>query len=104
MMRREAGVQLREIRADGGPTANGFLMQFVADIVGIDVLVASQADRAARGAALIGCMGAGLPVDAAQFTGGARNRIYRRHMAAEQSDARYRGWLRAVQQVLSGIM
>jgi glycerol kinase len=104
MMRREAGVELREIRADGGPTGNTFLMQFVADIVGIEVLVASHADRAARGAALMGCIGAGLPVDPEQFTGIAKNRIYRRSVTAEQADERYRGWLRAVRQVLSGVM
>jgi glycerol kinase len=103
MMRREAGVELREIRADGGPTGNAFLMQLVADIVGIDVLVASRADRAARGAALMGCVGAGVPVQLEQFTGTAEKRIYRRRMTAQQSDERYRGWLRAVRQVLSGV-
>ena len=39
MMRTEAAVNLREIRADGGPTANALLMQFVSDIVGLELRV-----------------------------------------------------------------
>lgn len=103
MMRRETGVQLREIRADGGPTGNELLMQFIADITGIDVVVASRADRAARGAALMGCMGAGLPIEVEQFTASALDRVYRRRMSVEDSERRYRGWLGAVHQVLSGV-
>jgi glycerol kinase len=100
MMRTEAGVNLREIRADGGPTANGHLMQFVSDIVGLELHVARRADRAARGAALMGALGAALPVDVARFTGAADDIVYRRQMTAEEAQARYAGWLRAVSQVL----
>jgi len=102
MMRNEAGVELHEIRADGGPTANRILMQFVADIVGVDLRVARRADRAPLGAALMGALGAGLPVTPAQFTGGADDVVYRRKMAPEQAQGRYTGWLRAVDQVLCG--
>jgi glycerol kinase len=100
MMRTEAGIDLREIQADGGPTANAFLMQFVADIVGLELRVAGRADRAARGAALMGGLGAGLPIDPERFKGAADNVVYRRQMAPEQAQARYAGWLRAVSQVL----
>jgi glycerol kinase len=100
MMRTEAGVDLREIRADGGPTANSFLMQFVADIVGVELRVSRRADRAARGAALMGALGAGLPIAETRFTGGADDVVYRRQMAPDQAQARYAGWLRAVSQVL----
>jgi glycerol kinase len=101
MMRVEAGVDLREIRADGGPTANAFLMQFISDIVGLDLRVASRADRAARGAALMGGLGAGLPIVPPRFTGETDDVVYRRKMAPDQAQARYAGWLRAVSQVLS---
>jgi len=100
MMRTEAGVDLHEIRADGGPTANAFLMQFVADIVGVELRVARRADRAARGAALMGALAAGLPITAPRFTGCADDVVYRRQMAPDQAQARYAGWLRAVSQVL----
>jgi glycerol kinase len=100
MMRKEAGVDLREIRADGGPTANAPLMQFVSDIVGLDLRVARRADRAARGAALMGGLGAGFPIAPSRFTGEMDDVVYRRTMAPDQVQARYAGWLRAVSQVL----
>jgi glycerol kinase len=102
MMRAESGVELQNIRADGGPTVNGLLMQFVADIVGIELSVARRADRAAVGAALMGALGAGMAVVPEDFAGGADNVIYRRQMPESRVEARYQGWLRAVNQVLCG--
>ncbi len=100
MMRTEGGLELREIRADGGPTANGFLMQFVADVVGVELRVAGRSDGAASGAALMGAIGAGLQTSTVAFATGRDEVIYRRRMAPEQAQARYAGWLRAVKQVL----
>ena len=102
MLRAESGVELREIRADGGPTVNSFLMQFVADIVGIELHVACRADRAAVGAALMGALGAGLPVSPEHFGGADDVIVYRRQMPESRVEARYQGWLRAVNQVLCG--
>jgi glycerol kinase len=55
-----AGVRLRELRADGGATANRWLMQFQADILGVPVLVPELPETTARGAALLAGVGAGL--------------------------------------------
>jgi glycerol kinase len=77
-------------------------MQFVADIVGVELRVARRADRAARGAALMGVLGCGLPIDVPGFTDGADDLVYRRTMAPQVAQARYSGWLRAVNQVLCG--
>jgi glycerol kinase len=50
----EAGV----LRADGGATANGFLMQLQADLIGVPIEVSAEADATALGAAAL----AGLAV------------------------------------------
>jgi glycerol kinase len=55
-----AGVRLTELRADGGATANRWLMQFQADILGVPVLVPEVAETTAFGAALLAGVGAGL--------------------------------------------
>ena len=46
-------VQTAVLRADGGATANGFLMQLQADLVGCPVEVAADADATALGAAAL---------------------------------------------------
>jgi glycerol kinase len=55
-----AGVRLSELRADGGATANRWLMQFQADVLGVPVLVPEVAETTAFGAALLAGVGAGL--------------------------------------------
>ncbi|HXB66167.1 MAG TPA: glycerol kinase [Solirubrobacteraceae bacterium] len=59
-MERGAGVSLSELRADGGATANRWLMQFQADILGVPVLVPPLAETTARGAALLAGVGVGV--------------------------------------------
>ena len=60
MMRTRAGLELRTIRADGGASRNRFLMQFMADISGLEVVAAPIAECSSLGAALIGGLGMGL--------------------------------------------
>jgi glycerol kinase len=55
-----AGVALSELRADGGATANRWLMRFQADVLGVPVLVPEVAETTALGAALLAGVGAGL--------------------------------------------
>lgn len=52
----DSGVSLDELRVDGGMTANSLLMQFQADMLGVDVVKPSIAETTAVGAAF----GAGL--------------------------------------------
>jgi glycerol kinase len=44
----------RVLRADGGASANGFLMQFQADLLGFPVEVAAERETTALGAAALG--------------------------------------------------
>ena len=60
MMQADADVRLQTIHADGGPTQNAFLMQFTADLLGIELEVAAVPDRSALGAAMAGMLGTGL--------------------------------------------
>ena len=47
------GVRLKELRVDGGATANGWLMQFQADMLGVPVVVPEIADTTVLGAAYL---------------------------------------------------
>ncbi len=58
-MERAGGAPLQELRADGGATANRWLMQFQADILGVPVVVPEIAETTALGAALLAGVGIG---------------------------------------------
>ena len=50
---------LAELRADGGATANAWLMQFQADVLGVPVVVPEIAETTALGAAQLAGVGIG---------------------------------------------
>jgi glycerol kinase len=55
--------ELEVLRADGGATANRFLMQFQADVLGRPVDVAGEQESTALGAASLAALGVGLVRD-----------------------------------------
>src|SRR5262249_38868436 len=55
-----AGQPLSELRADGGASANGWLMQFQADLLGVPVVLGQTSETTALGAAYLAGVGAGL--------------------------------------------
>jgi glycerol kinase len=59
-MESASGEPLRELRADGGATANDWLMQFQADVLGVPVLLPQIAETTALGAAYLAGVGVGL--------------------------------------------
>ncbi|MDD2557601.1 MAG: glycerol kinase GlpK [Desulfuromonadaceae bacterium] len=59
-MRRDAQIDLRQLRADGGAVANRFLMQFQADMLGVPVEVPPIAETTALGAAYLAGLGSGF--------------------------------------------
>jgi glycerol kinase len=52
--------QLHELRADGGATANSWLMQFQADVLGVPVVLPQTTETTALGVAYLAGLGVGL--------------------------------------------
>jgi len=102
MMRAESGVPLRCVRADGGPTRDRFLMQFIADMLGTEIEVSPVADGSALGAAMAGLLGMGVYNDLSQL---ARLSLetgrFAPQMAAEAVERLVAGWKEAVRRVLT---
>ncbi len=91
-----ADVRLTELRADGGATANRWLMQFQADILGVPVLVPEVAETTAFGAALLAGVGAGLWT-LSDVRGGWRVRArYEPDMSDDQRAGLLAGWHEAL--------
>ncbi|HAF09542.1 MAG TPA: glycerol kinase [Chloroflexi bacterium] len=94
---RAAGQPIEVLRADGGGTANAFLMQLQADLLGVPVEVAAIRETTALGAALLAGLGVGIWKTTAELA--ARRDVAARYaptMSADERDLRYAGWLRAV--------
>ncbi len=53
VMEQDSGTQLRQLRVDGGITENRFVMQFLADLLNVDVVNIGIADISALGAAFL---------------------------------------------------
>ena len=59
-MESDSGAKLAELRVDGGATANDFLMQFQADILGVPVVRPAYAETTALGAAFLAGLATGV--------------------------------------------
>ena len=100
-MRRDSGVELKVLKADGGMTANDLLMQFQADMLGVPVVRPQVTETTALGAAYV----AGLAVGFWAGLDGLRShwtaeRTWHPHMDAERRSQLYGSWLKAVQRTL----
>jgi glycerol kinase len=101
MMRAEASVALRTLRADGGPTRNAFLMQFTADMIQLPLEASDVAEASAWGAAMAGLLGLGLYRSLDELAGLPQAvRRYEPHMDLETAEQLYAGWQAAVKRVL----
>ncbi|MDP8968702.1 MAG: glycerol kinase GlpK [Actinomycetota bacterium] len=92
-----SGQPLAELRADGGATANRWLMQFQADVLGVPVVVAELAETTALGAALLAGVGVGAWTQddvARRDASGAR---YEPQMDEDERAGLMQQWQRAVQ-------
>jgi glycerol kinase len=102
VMNEESGVSLRELRVDGGAAANGFLMQFQADILGVPVDRPALLDTTAAGAALLAGLATGFWPSADALRGTrARDRLFEPAMAADERKRLHAGWQAAVARVRS---
>ncbi len=101
-MEQAVGQPLRELRADGGATANRWLMQFQADILGVPVLVPEIPETTALGAALLAGVGIGAwSVD--DVRAGWRERArYEPAMSDEERLSLLAGWQQALARTRSG--
>lgn len=97
LMESDSGIKLKSLKADGGASANNFLMQFQADILNADVVCPPFPEATALGVALL----AGIAVDFYQSnelkSDLPGSKIYSPKMGTTQSDKLYQGWLKAVE-------
>ncbi len=101
MMRAGARLKLQDLHADGGPTRNQFLMQFTADLTGVELKVAEVAESSAWGAAMNGLLGLGIHKSLDDLAALPREvKSFRPQMDPAKANQLHQGWLAAVKRVL----
>lgn len=98
-MSEDAGVKVEELRVDGGPTKNTYLMQFQSDIADAVVQVPDSEELSGIGPAYATGLALGVWDDSIF---GKLNRIkYEPKMDSVLRDKKYEGWKAAVKTVLT---
>lgn len=97
LMEMDSGIRIRAMRVDGGITANEFLMQFQADILGIPVDVPEISETTALGVAYMAAYGSGLfkDLDEIEANWKLKKRYYPK-MSEKEREKKMRMWHRAV--------
>lgn len=97
-MQADSGIPLETLRVDGGATANDFLMQFQADILGVTVQRPAVTETTALGAAYLAGLAVGFWSGQHELTSQwAVDATFEPHMSKDQRDSLYAGWQRAVE-------
>jgi glycerol kinase len=101
-MESDTGRSMSELRADGGATANRYLMQFQADILGKPVRRAKIAETTAMGAAMLAGLAMGVwksPDELHAMVAGAE--VFKPKMQTAEREQLLAGWRDAVARTLT---
>ncbi|MFY9285841.1 MAG: glycerol kinase GlpK [Tissierellaceae bacterium] len=100
-MEEDSGIKLRTLKVDGGAVANNFLMQFQADILGVDVYRPDIIETTALGAAYLAGLGVGFWTDKDEIAKRWKvDRVFKPEMEVERQEILYQGWRKAVERSL----
>jgi glycerol kinase len=97
-MERDTGIEVKSIKADGGASRNDFLLQFLADILDVDVERPERLEATALGAAYFTGIAEGCwkyPDDILRIH--QVERKFRPDIPPEDRDSLYCGWKKAVE-------
>jgi len=103
-MQADSGLKVNTLRVDGGMVRNDFLMQFQADVLGVPVERPSVTETTALGAAYLAGLASGFWASQDALKSQWKlDRRFEPQMSAEQRDALYAGWKRAVERARSWV-
>ncbi|MGC9113006.1 glycerol kinase GlpK [Acidilobus sp.] len=100
-MEKDSGIKVKELRVDGGAVKNNFLMQFQADILGINVVRPVIRETTALGAAYLAGLATGVWKDTNEIASQWRvDRVFTPQMERSQAERLYSKWKEAVKRSL----
>ena len=100
-MQADTDIEIKELSVDGGASANNFLMQFQADVLGKVVLRPSKTEATALGAALLAGVSVGVwkSIDEIKHRGD-EGKKFTPHISSEERKRLFMGYKEAVQRTL----
>jgi glycerol kinase len=97
LMAENASIPFREMRVDGGPTRNNFLMQFQSDMLRKEVVRSNIEEISALGSALMAGLAVGFWKDMEELKALRKvDKTFIPNMTSEEIDKLYSGWKLAV--------
>ena len=102
-MQADTGLEIRELKVDGGASANNMLMQFQADIARVTVRRPMIRETTALGAAYLAGLATGVWQDREQIKAQwTLDKLYQPEMSADKARDLYKGWKNVIRRVRSG--
>ncbi len=96
-MQNDSGIDIPVLKVDGGAAMNDFLLQFQADILGIEIARATNLETTALGAALLAGLAVGFWRDMDEIKSlNATSQLFKPEMNNARKEQLYRGWQKAV--------
>jgi glycerol kinase len=96
-MQEDSGIELKALKVDGGACANNFLMQFQADVLGVQVDRPEIIETTALGAAYLAGLAVGYWKDKEDIRRNwALSRAFEANMEATRREELLKGWHKAV--------
>ena len=100
IMKKTAGLEIAEIRVDGGPTRNHFLMQFQSNILNIPVRVPDAEELSGIGAAYVAGIAMGI-YDQKNLFENVNRTEYKARIDEAEREKKINGWKLAVEKALT---
>jgi glycerol kinase len=98
LMTEKGCIDLKELRVDGGPTRNNFLMQFQSDMLGREVVRSTIEEVSALGAAFMAGLATGFWESTEEIKSLYKSdQSFVSNMSKEENQKLYSGWKKAVE-------
>lgn len=99
VMRQESGIAMKELRVDGGPTKNSYLMQFQSNLLNLPLRVPKTDELSVIGAAYAAGIALGV-YDKDKVFSEIETNLFHPNMKQEIRAAKLKGWKEAVNMLL----
>ena len=101
-MRIASGIEIKQIHVGGGAARNGFLLQFMADILDVQIIRPRVSESSVLGAAFLAGLATGFWESLTALQGLVKiDRVYYPQFSADQREHLYHSWQKAVQRSMN---